>query len=77
MSRCEMCQQVKIEHQRSAGELQPLPIPEWKWEKKAIDFVTRLSKGEKGNDVIWVVVDQLTKLVLFLLIKMTYLVFKP
>ena len=25
------CQHVKVEHQHSAGLLQPLPIPEWKW----------------------------------------------
>ena len=71
VSRCGICQQVKIEHQRPAGELQPLPIPEWKWENIAMDFVTGLPKGKKGNDAIWVVVDRLTKSVLFLPIKMT------
>jgi hypothetical protein len=62
---------VKIEHQRPAGELQPLPIPEWKWENIAMDFVTGLPRGKKGNDDIWVVVDRLTKSALFLPIKMT------
>jgi len=71
VSRCGICQQVKIEHQRPAGELQPLPIPKWKWENIAMDFVTGLPKGKKGNDVIWVVVDRLTKSTLFLPIKMT------
>ena len=42
VAKCFTCQQVKIEHQRPAGELQPLPIPEWKWEDIAIDFVTGL-----------------------------------
>lgn len=27
---CMMCQLVKVEHQRPAGPLQPLEIPEWK-----------------------------------------------
>jgi hypothetical protein len=27
---CDVCQWVKSEHQRSAGFLQPLKIPEWK-----------------------------------------------
>ena len=26
------CQQVKVEHQHPTGLLQPLPVPEWKWE---------------------------------------------
>lgn len=29
---CDVCQKVKAEHQRPAGLLQPLKIPEWKWE---------------------------------------------
>nr|GFC94948.1 retrotransposon protein, putative, Ty3-gypsy subclass [Tanacetum cinerariifolium] len=31
-SRCLVCQQVKIEHQRASGLLQPLNIPVWKWD---------------------------------------------
>jgi hypothetical protein len=29
---CDVCQQVKAEHQRPAGLLQPLKVPEWKCE---------------------------------------------
>ena len=72
MLRCGICQQVKIEHQRLEGELQPLQILEWKWENIAMDFVTRLPKGKKGNDATWVVVDRLIKAALFLPIKRTY-----
>jgi hypothetical protein len=61
MSNCGICQQVKIEHQRLVGELQPLSMSEWKWEYISMDFVTGLPRGKKGNDVIWVVVDWLTK----------------
>jgi hypothetical protein len=66
-----ICQQVKIEHQKPAGKLQSLSIPEWKWEDISMDFVMRLPRGKKGNDVISVVVDRLTKSALFLPMKMT------
>jgi hypothetical protein len=40
------------------------------------DFVMGLPRGRKGNDAIWVVVDRLTKSVLFFPMKMTDLVDK-
>ena len=40
VSRCVVCQQVKIEHQRPKGLLQSLPILEWKWDHITIDFVS-------------------------------------
>ena len=39
---CLTCQQVKAEHQRPAGLLQPLEIAEWKWEHITMDFMTHL-----------------------------------
>jgi len=71
-----ICQQVKIEHQKPAGEFQSLSILEWKWEDISMDFVTGLPRGKKGNDAIWVIVDRLTKSALFLPMKMTDLVDK-
>ncbi|MCI86561.1 retrotransposon protein, partial [Trifolium medium] len=44
-------------------------IPEWKWDSIAIDFVSGLSRTSKGHDMIWVVVDRLTKSANFLAIK--------
>ena len=61
-----MCQQVKAEHQKPAGLLQPLEVPEWKWEHITLDFMTGLPRTQKGHDAIWVVVDRLTKLAHFL-----------
>jgi len=53
VSKCGICQQVKVEHQRPAGLLQPLQILEWKWEMITMDFVSGFPKQRKGNDVIW------------------------
>ena len=49
VAQCLTCQIVKAEHQRPAGLLQPLPIPEWKWEHVTMDFVVGLPKTEKGT----------------------------
>ena len=61
VSKCLTCQKVKIEHQRPAGELQPLPIPEWKWENITMDFLMGLPTTRKGHNAVWIVVDRLTK----------------
>ncbi|CAL1392921.1 unnamed protein product [Linum trigynum] len=58
---CLLCQKVKAEHQAPAGKLQPLSIPEWKWEKITMDFVYGLPRTQKKNDAVWVIVDRLTK----------------
>jgi hypothetical protein len=61
ISRCLECQKVKAEHRHPAGLLQPLPIPEWKWEVLTMDFITKLPRINKQHDSIMVVVDKLTK----------------
>ena len=38
VARCLVCQQVKAEHQRPAGLLQRIPIPEWKWDHIIMDL---------------------------------------
>ena len=30
---CDICNKVKAEHQKPVGLLQPLPIPQWKWDE--------------------------------------------
>jgi hypothetical protein len=72
VSRCFTCQQVKAEHQKPAGLLQPLPVPEWKWSEISMDFVVGLPRSKRGNDSIWVIVDRLTKSAHFLPVKTTY-----
>ena len=75
VARCQTCQQIRIEHQRPGGMLQPLPIPEWKWEDISMDFVVGLPQS-RGHDAIWVIVDRLTKSAHFLAIRETWSVGK-
>jgi hypothetical protein len=69
---CDTCQRVKAEHQRPTGLLQPLKIPEWKWEEITMDFIVGLPRTQKGYNSIWVVVDRLTKVVHFIPVNTTY-----
>jgi hypothetical protein len=69
---CDVCNRVKAEHQKPAGLLQPLPIPEWKWDNVDIDFITGLPRTKSGYDSIWVVVDRLMKVAHFIPVKTTY-----
>jgi hypothetical protein len=72
VSLCDTCQREKAEHQRPAGLLQPLKIPEWKWEEIRMDCIVRLPRTQAGYDSIWVIVDRLTKVAHFILVKTTY-----
>ncbi|GJX10958.1 putative reverse transcriptase domain-containing protein [Tanacetum coccineum] len=44
VSKCLTCAKVKAEHQRPSGLLQQPEIPEWKWEKIAMDFITKFPR---------------------------------
>ncbi|KAI3797801.1 hypothetical protein L1987_33064 [Smallanthus sonchifolius] len=72
VSKCLTCSQVKAEHQKPYEKIQPLDIPEWKWEHITMDFITKLPRTAKGHDTIWVIVDRLTKSAHFLPIRETF-----
>jgi transposase InsO family protein len=63
---------VKVEHQRPARLVQPLKIPELKWEEIGMDFIVGLPRTQAGYDSIWVIVDHLTKVAHFIPVKTTY-----
>nr|GEX52709.1 putative reverse transcriptase domain-containing protein [Tanacetum cinerariifolium] len=66
VSKSLTCSKVKAEHQKPSSLLVQPEIPEWKWEKITMDFITKLPKTTNGYDTIWVIVDRLTKSTHFL-----------
>ena len=63
---------MNVEHQHPTSLLQPLPIPEWKWEVISLDFIIGFSLTKKQHDSIMVVVDKLSKSAHFIPLKSTY-----
>ncbi|KAK9029043.1 hypothetical protein V6N11_026169 [Hibiscus sabdariffa] len=72
VARCLTCQQVKAEHQHPSGLLQPIRIPEWKWEQITMDFVTGLPLTSSKKDSVCVIVDRLTKSAHFIPVRTNY-----
>ncbi|GJX95451.1 reverse transcriptase domain-containing protein [Tanacetum coccineum] len=66
VKKCMTCAKVKAEYQKPSGLLVQPKIPKWKWENITMDFVTKLPKTASGQDMIWVIVDRLTKSAHFL-----------
>ncbi|GKE24096.1 putative reverse transcriptase domain-containing protein [Tanacetum coccineum] len=61
VGKCLTCSRVKAECQKPSGLLVQPKIPMWKWERITMDFVTKLPKTSNEHDIIWVIVDRLTK----------------
>jgi hypothetical protein len=61
VSECDTCRRIKADHLRPAGNLQPLSIPEWKWENIYMNFIMGLPCTSRGYNSIWVIIDRLTK----------------
>ena len=62
---CLTCQQDKADRQKTAGLLEPLPVPNRPWESVSLDFITGLPRvGE--YDSILVVVDRFSKYATFI-----------
>lgn len=65
VSTCDFCQRNKSTNEKPAGLLQPLPIPEFRWQSVSMDFITELPKTKAGHTAILVFVDRLSKMVHF------------
>ncbi|GJV84206.1 putative reverse transcriptase domain-containing protein [Tanacetum coccineum] len=61
VGKCLTCSRVKAECQKPSGLLVQPEIPMWKWERITMDFITKLPKTSNEHDIIWVIIDHLTK----------------
>jgi hypothetical protein len=67
MRKLAVCQNVipvkklKADYIKPGGLLQPLSIPDWKWDDIIMDFIVGLPLTAHKYNLIWVIVDQLTK----------------
>jgi hypothetical protein len=52
VSECDTCRRVKANHLRPTGNLQPLSIPESKWEEICMDFIVDLPRTSHGYNSI-------------------------
>ncbi|XP_076936847.1 uncharacterized protein LOC143604167 [Bidens hawaiensis] len=69
VAKCLICAKVKAEHRKPPGLLQQPEIPMGKWEQISMDFISKLPKTPSGCNMIWVIVDRLTKSAHFLAIR--------
>ena len=69
--KCVTCQRCKYDTVAYLGLLQPLPIPERLWSNISMDFIEGLPKSH-GKEVIFVVVDRLSKATHFLALSHPY-----
>jgi hypothetical protein len=76
VSKCDTCQKVKADYMKPGGLLQPLSIPEWKWDDISMDFIIGLPLMTHKFDLIWVIVDQLFKSAHFIPVNTKYQVEK-
>ena len=72
VTKCMVCQKVKVEHQVPSGLSQPIRIPEWKWDRITMDFVVGLPLIGRKHDSVWVVVDRLIKSAHFIPVRTDY-----
>jgi hypothetical protein len=72
VSGCDTCQRIKASHLKTAGQMQPLSIPAWKWDDISMDVIVGLPLTPRKHDSIWVIMDRLTKTAHFVPVHTTY-----
>src|SRR3569833_2477461 len=61
---CDSCRRNKPSNQRPGGLLQPLPIPQQRWEQLTMDLIVGLPKTSRGHSGVAKFVDRLSKQIL-------------
>lgn len=57
---CQVCQKAKVEHVRTPGLLEPLPVPTQLWTVTSLDFIEGIPQSTRYNTIL-VVIDKFTK----------------
>jgi hypothetical protein len=69
---CDTCWKVKADYMKPRGLLQPVSIPEWKWDDISMNFIMGLPLTARKFDSIWVIIDQLSKSAHFIPVHTNY-----
>jgi hypothetical protein len=69
---CDTCRKVKADYMKLGGLLQPLSIPDWKWDDISMNFIMGLPLTDRKFDSIWVIITRLTKSAHFISINTRY-----
>jgi hypothetical protein len=57
VSECDICWKVKADYMKPGGLLQPLSVPDWKWDDISMDFIVCLPLTARKFDSIWVIMN--------------------
>jgi hypothetical protein len=72
VSECDTCWKVKVDYMKPGGLVQLLSILEWKWDDISMDFIMGLPLMACKFDLIWLIMDQLSKSTHFIPIHTNY-----
>jgi hypothetical protein len=72
ISECDSCWKVKADYIKPGGLLQPLSIPEWKWDDISMNFIMGLPMTTRKFDLIWVIMNRLSKYAHFIPVHARY-----
>jgi hypothetical protein len=72
VSECDTCRKVKANYMKPGDLLQPLSVPDWKWDDISMDFIVGLLLTARKFNLIWVIVNRLTKSAHFIPVNTNY-----